>query len=476
MRTSLLAAALAAALLAAPAQAQPSGQGLPASGTATPTAGALPYDLHLTEVTIPGLPRLHSFAVAQSGGEWLLVTGRRSGLHSIDTALVNAFPVSGANDSIYVVNPAQQRVWAASVRSLPDSIADALTVTNANAYQDGEWLYLIGGYGHDSRTDSMVTFPTLLGVNVPGMIAAVKSGGSLAPHVTRRSNFAWKVAGGQLAKVNGRFYLVMGQRFDGLYSADPSNWDKFTQIYTERIQVGRITPPPSLAFTVDTIINQNPNEWARNFHRRDLNVLGAFDPQGNKRLAVYGGVFVPGQDAAYRVPVYISGNGARVDSTFFQAMSQYDAAALLLYDRTSRGMYTTLFGGISLYFYDNERKQLHVDTGLPFIDDVSVIAVDPTGTRQWAFPWTLPALLGADARVILDEGLQMDAETDVVFLDALPRNAATQVGWLYGGIESTVPQTEDQQRQTGASNRVFQVWVTPGPTAAIPLPTAPGGN
>jgi hypothetical protein len=474
---TIAAAALAAALLAPPARAQQNAQGLPPSGTTTPTAGALPFNVRLVPASIPDMPALHSFAVAQSGGEWLLLTGRRSGLHTIDTTLVNAFPVTGANDSVYVVSPGQQRVWRASVRSLPDSIADALTVTNANSYQDGRWLYLIGGYGHDSRTDSMVTFPTLLAVDVPAMITAVKSGGSLAGTVTRRSDFSWKVAGGQLNKLDGRFYLVMGQRFDGLYSADPGNWDQFTQIYTERIQVGRITPPPSLAFTVDTIITPNVNAWARNFHRRDLNVLGAFDAQGNRRLAVYGGVFVPGQDAAYRVPVYVSGSSATVDSSFFQAMSQYDAASLLLYDRAGRGMYTTLFGGISLYSYDNERKQLHIDTGLPFIDDVSVIAVGASGTRQWAFPWTLPALLGADARVILDEqGLQMDTETEVVYLDALPANAATRVGWLYGGIHSTVPQTDDQQAQTSASSRVFEVWVTPGPTDAIALPTAPGGS
>ncbi|HEX6040378.1 hypothetical protein [Longimicrobium sp.] len=471
------AAVMAAALLVLPARGQQNAQGLPPSGTTTPTEGALPFTVQLRSVTLPDMPALHSFAVAQNGGEWLLLTGRRSGLHSIDTTLVNAFPVTGANDSVYVVNPGRQQVWRASVRSLPDSIADALTVTNANAYQDGRWLYLIGGYGHDSRTDSMVTFPTLLAVDVPAMINAVKSGGSLAGTVTRRSDFSWKVTGGQLNKLDGRFYLVMGQRFDGLYSADPGNWDQFTQIYTERIQVGHITPPPSLAFTAETVITGDVNAWARNFHRRDLNVVGAFDPQGSRRLAVYGGVFVPGQDAAYRVPVYVSGNTATVDSSFFQAMSQYDAASLLLYDRARRAMYTTLFGGISLYSYDNERKQLHIDTGLPFIDDVSVIAVDASGTRQWAFPWTLPELLGADARVILEEqGLQMDAETEVVYLDALPGNAATRVGWLYGGIQSSAPQTDDQQAQTRASNRVFEVWITPGPTAAIPLPTAPGGN
>lgn len=467
-RRIIAAAALAAALLAPPARAQ--------VGTVKPTPGALPYSVELREVTgfSRPLPALHSFAWAQSDGEWLLLTGRRSGLHTIDNTLSNAFPTTGANDSIYVVNPAARQVWAASVRSLPDSLADALMVTNANACQDGDWLYLIGGYGHDSRTDSMVTFPTLTAVKVSSMIGVVKNGGRLDSTVWRTSDFTLKVAGGQLARLNGAFYLVMGQRFDGLYSASPGNWDKFVQVYTERIQVLGITPPPALGFTRVASIVQNPNEWARNFHRRDLNVVGALRPGDGRRLVVYGGVFVPGRDAAYQVPVYINpDNTTQVDSSFFQAMSQYDAASLLMYDRTSNAMYTTLFGGISLYHYDDNRSQLHVDTGLPFIDDVSVIAVAADGsTRQWVYPTPLPALLGTDARVFPNPAVSHDAELDVVYLDALPGTDPVTVGWLYGGIQSDVAQTTDQRAQTRATNRLFEVRVTRGGTAAIALPTS----
>jgi hypothetical protein len=167
----------------------------------------------------------------------------------------------------------------------------------------------------------------------------------------------------------------------------------------------------------------------------------------------------------------VEGNTARVDSAFQQAMSQYDAASIGLYSATAQKMHTVLFGGISLYYYDAERGQLHEDTGLPFITDVSVITVGAGGTTQSAYTWQLPARLGAEARVIRDAAAPGDAETGIVNLDQLPAGTATRVGWMYGGILSDVGNTDNQATQTRATNALFEVWVTRGPTPAIPLPT-----
>lgn len=465
IRPTFLRAAALLALACAPAAAQPS------VDAARPTA-QIPFRVELRQATIPGLPALQSFAVGTSGGRWLLLTGRRTGLHKISNDLENVFPPSGASDSVYVVDPAQRRVWSAPVGPLPQPIRDALKVANAQAYQDGDWLYLVGGYGMDTRADSMLTFPTLTAVNVPGMIRAVVNRQPLLPHVQQVRNFALKVTGGQLMKLDGLFYLVMGQRFDGLYSANPAYYDQFTQEYKESVQRLRITPSP-LAMTIVDTMKQDPNDFSAPFHRRDLNVVGAFAPDGTKRLAVYGGVFTPGTASGYRTPIYLEGTQARVDSTFLQAMSQYDCASLLLYSRASGQMHTVLFGGISLYSYDAQKMQIHQDTELPFIRNVSVITVGPGGTTQTAYPWEMPARLGADARVILDPTAPHDDENDVVMLDGLAAGRAVRLGWLYGGILSDVGNTDDQQRQTRASRALFEVWVTPGATPAVALPTTP---
>ena len=473
MHIRILARTLAALLLAAPAAAQ----SLPSD---TLPLGTLPFNVTLNEITdsIPNpLPALQGFASATTAdGEWLLLTGRRSGLHAIDTALANAFPVTGANDSIYVVNPAGWQVWQASVDALPDSLAEVLTVTNAEyVQQDTQWLYLVGGYGMDS-TGSMVTFPSLTAIDVGMMVDAVKAGGTLAGAMTRTDSFAFKVAGGALMMMRDTFYLVMGQRFDGLYSANLAHFDNFVQQYTENVVVMGITPPPGLGYTLYDSIVQVADTWASNFHRRDLNVVNALTPDGTQRLAVYGGVFTPGQDAGYQVPVYIANGGtATVDSSFFQAMSQYDAATLPLFDRSTGLMYTALFGGISMYYYDNDRQQLETDGGLPFIDDISVIAVDFAAdtTAQWLLADTLPAFLGAEARVML-LGVPANDALGIVHLDQIAEGDSLLVGYLYGGIQSTVQQTSPGQQgtQTSSSGRVFEVWVTRQSTPVRQVPTS----
>lgn len=465
MTTRLIRAAALLALAAAPAAAQQS--------VDQPRATAqVPFNVSLRPYSIPRLPALQGFAAGQSGGRWLLVTGRRAGLHKISNDLENVFPPSQANDSVYAVDPSARRVWAASVASLPQPIRDALKVANAQAYQDGDWLYLVGGYGMDTRADSMLTFPTLTAVNVPRMIDAVMNRGPLEPHVQQVRNFALKVTGGQLLKLDGLFYLVMGQRFDGLYSANPRYYDQFVQEYKESIQRLRITPSP-LAVTIVDTIKQDPNDFSRPFHRRDLNVVGAYAPDGTKRLAAYGGVFTPGTASGYRLPVYVQGTRARVDSTFLQAMSQYDCASLLLYSASRGEMHTVLFGGISLYSYDAAKGQIHQDTELPFIRNVSVITVGRNGTTQAAYPWEMSARLGADARVLVDPRIQHDPENEVVFLDRLQGGQAVRAGWMYGGILSDVGNTDDQQKQTRATSSLFEVWVTPVQTPAVALPTSP---
>ena len=49
-----------------------------------------PYDMVLTPVTVTGLPGLHSYAFGQSNGKWLIIGGRKDGIHARQP--FNAFP------------------------------------------------------------------------------------------------------------------------------------------------------------------------------------------------------------------------------------------------------------------------------------------------------------------------------------------------------------------------------------------------
>ena len=477
-----LSAALAFVVLAAGAAA-PAARAQASSSSLDTTQ--VPFAVQMKPDTFPNMPALQGFVVGQSGSRWLLLTGRRAGLHAISNTLTNAFPRSQANDSVYVVDPSVPQVWSAPVTNLPRSVRDALMVSNAEGYQDGDYLYVVGGYGMDTSTDSMITFRTVTAVNVPSVIESVVSGTGLAAQSFNQvNNFALNVTGGSLMKLNGLFYLVMGQRFDGLYSANPADYDQFVQEYKQSVQVLSITPPPAMTVAILDTIQQNPNDMSQPFHRRDLIGVGAYAPDGTKRLAVYGGVFVPGQLEAYQFPVYINagtpaagGNPAipataAPDSTFFQAMSLYDCAVLPLWDQANGRMHTVLFGGISLYTFNADSATLAPNIELPFIDDVSVITVTASGTTQAAYTWEMPARIGSDARFIPDPAVAIDAETGVVLMDSLSTTQATRVGWIYGGILSDVPITTNQLTQTRATASVYEIWVTPGAsTPAIALPT-----
>jgi hypothetical protein len=130
-------------------------------------------------------------------------------------------------------------------------IADALSSNNTQSFQEGNTLYIIGGYGYNRSTNLMQTFPTLTAINVPGIIAAVESGTTenFASHIRQSEpDDRLKVTGGELEKIGENYFLVFGQRFDGLYNpADVGN----DQQYTDEVRVFTIVDdganPPSIA-------------------------------------------------------------------------------------------------------------------------------------------------------------------------------------------------------------------------------------
>lgn len=75
------------------------------------------YSVKLKPVTITNLPGLHSFAVAQAGNKWLVIGGRKDGLHARQP--FNAFPAAYNNSDIYVIDIITKQFWSTSVNQLP---------------------------------------------------------------------------------------------------------------------------------------------------------------------------------------------------------------------------------------------------------------------------------------------------------------------------------------------------------------------
>ena len=71
----------------------------------------------------------------------------------------------------------------------------------------------------------------------------------------------------------------------------------------------------------------------------------------------YGGVFTKDQ-LNFTHPILLSAGAApKVDEGFEQKMSAYSCATMLLYDPESSAMYTTFFGGISRWRWNDKGRQ-----------------------------------------------------------------------------------------------------------------------
>jgi hypothetical protein len=112
----------------------------------------------IEEASFPGAPALHSFAVAQSNRKGLFIGGRTNGIHSFDPLPINNFSPSQANHWVWVVDPVLGQAWSvdlydSSITPPLGLVADSLSSNNTQSFQNGDTLYIIGGYGYNRTTN-----------------------------------------------------------------------------------------------------------------------------------------------------------------------------------------------------------------------------------------------------------------------------------------------------------------------------------
>lgn len=534
-RRSLAVLVLALAFLAAPPSASPvaaqAAGALP--GLSVPVAGDVPYRLALEPFTIPGLPGLHSFAVAGDAGKVVLLAGRTNGLHgfapSREAAQFPSFPKELANDTVYVVDLASRKLLGqAKVTGLPSPYPNQLQASNTQYLLEGGFLYVAGGYGPDPATGTMVTLPFVTAIDFDALVAAVTAGKPLDADFAKASmarfeHPALAVTGGDLEVQGGSVLLIYGHRFDGEYSAGGG---QAFQEYTNSVRVFTVAATRgasgvSLQVSFQGSVPQVASGLSPDnpYHRRDLNVRPTLDPTGTPRIGVYGGVFKGGRMEGYVHPIYITpgstlGLAVQEDTTATQLLSQYDCAVVQLYSQSRGATYSTFYGGLSQYYWDASCSCLKRDPvdvfgkgidGLPFIASVSTFRVTAAGSAQFlhqgeSFPPAAGApacpsqgtgggtvtaqFLGSESKFVPVAGLP--SSNGVLLLDQL--HGKTVVGYLVGGIAAWCPPEganaarcyASTQGTSCASNQIYQVTLDPGtatPTVPLvpPAPAATGG-
>ena len=308
-------------------------------------------------------------------------------------------------------------------------------------------------------TRNFTTYDTLTALSVSGLAEAVINGGDVTTlaGIRQISDPRLGVAGGGIAELNGRTYLVFGHNFQGGYNGATAS---IAQVYTDEIRSFYITDTGSRL----GIAGYQAQHDSVNFRRRDGNLVSFIDNRGRPQLAYLGGVFTP-DGSGYQAPIIIgrSGSGS-VDAAYQQYFNQYTTADIGLYDPRNRSMYTILIGGISLYSYSD--GQLTEDTELPWVDNVTSLVRAADGSFQEYIMSPIPAVTpgstgnyGANSGYFQNQALPT-YRNGVVQLNKL--SGPTVLGYMYGGIYSTVANTTGNTfSATGASNQVFQIVLTP---------------
>ncbi|MFN8274740.1 MAG: hypothetical protein U0X58_07665 [Flavobacteriaceae bacterium] len=420
---------------------------------------SFPYQVQLTPVTVANLPGLHSYAFAQHNGKWLIIGGRKDGVHARQP--FNAFPGAQNNTNIYVVDVSAGQSWSASVNTLPTGLKEQLQSTNMNFHQDGDTLYIIGGYAFSATANDHITFDKLTSINVPFLIDAVINGNDISAYFKQISDPIFQNTGGQLGKIGNEFYLVGGQIFTGRYN--PMNNPTFTQTYWSKIQ----------KFTIDNSAAQlsfgNYTQMTDvvHLHRRDYNLVPQIFTDGQEGYTVSSGVFQINADLPFLYPVDVKSDGYYPQTQFNQYLSNYHSGKIGLYDGAQNNMHSLFFGGISQYYYNG--STLVQDNNVPFVKTISRVTRAADGSlSEHHFTTEMPNLKGAGAEFIVNTSLP-HYTNEVIKLNEIQANEFV-IGHLYGGIQSPSINafSNNQTSATSADPTVYEVKLIYNPNLSAP--------
>lgn len=482
---------------------------------------SLPYRVTIEQADFMLPAGIHSFAYAVHEGEWLLIAGRTNGLHNVDNTDPNNNPFlpSQQNINVFVVNPKTKITYYRSLydpsAKLSQAQIDLLSTSNTLFYhaKQKNTLYVVGGYGIDTASNTMGTKQALTAIDIPNLIQWVKNpekSKSAAACVRTIFDPIFQLTGGVMLQSNEHepYLLAFGQNFDGNYTASSEG------SYSRQIRPIQIIDNGHSLF-----VQKHPQPTPLSYYRRrDLNVIPIVKKKGKSltmSFAALSGVFTPADannnPGAWTIPIEIDPDGSsrmqdpNNPNTFAQAMNNYSCPTLGLYSAKKNQMYTLLFGGISASLFSDgsncntdSNPQCNACTAwlpakgsiftpccnLPFSNDITTIEIDKHGVyRQYMMSGTYPIInsnppvcsgftpmtcsgdplqtiyyFGANAVFIPTEGLPT-FPNGVIALDRLGSKPVF-VGYIVGGIASTILDT-NCTTDTQASFYVFKVTISP---------------
>ncbi len=479
------------------------------------------YNITVSQANLDNAPALQSFAHGVHKGKWLLFAGRTNqnlddgGLHDLNGNYTStSFVPMSYNQDIIVYDPANDQIQGMTLETMLSTVksdqpkTSTLYTTLSNyqtifrnsnplATQEGEYMYVIGGYGPpiDKVEDgaAYITFDQVAKIHVPSMIALITGD---------KANVDWKEVmafgkstklvstGGEMFKLGDTFYVAGGHNFT-------NNSQKYLDaVYpftiTRNLGGNTLTinvDSPISDMTVEELSKPYSDQHSK-FRRRDGPTTPALfkDAQGvlTQGISFYGGVFKPDSVVgtgnnkvtwhnAWNHAIYVhpdistSGKHYTFDNGSNQQNNNvYACADLEFYDSNAEQVHTFLFGGIgngevqspfALSYFTN--KLMHITYNMaeqkstPTVVDNNVFGTD--------------YFYGAEARFIPNTSVVRTkvgtTTSDVIDIVAtMGSNNTLELGHIYGGIEAFVkdPGTFGPKK-SAASNKIWTVTVTRSP-------------
>jgi len=436
--------------------------------------GVIPYQIDLNEISLAPaeVPNIHSMAAAEWNHQWVFLSGRTNGLHSMRGN--GAFDPADSNFDIWVIDPKTKQSWHKNIQTstasgLTGDQEDILSAVNTQFYHDGENLLIVGGYGYKRSVSNWVTYDSLSVINLPGIVAWVKEvAGSetsqAADHIEQVTDSYFQVTGGGLELIGDEYQLIFGQNYTGVYRPF------FNGVYTKQVRRFKIDQSDGLSVPAASKLTTAQDDAYR---RRDLNVTAMLhrgdSPNTFVESAVaLSGVFTVG-GGVFTVPVVIEAGGqvgmpdpAAAD-TMKQAFQIYHSAKVGLYHRATDEMHMVLFGGITVQEYDTVNAVWTADDLAPFTNQCGVVVSNKNRRfKQYYLPTRFPMILsdgkevrfGANAEFFYSEEAPM-LHSKVIDLAAIREPMV--IGYVFGGLISDA----GNDGNTGASGRIFEVTLTP---------------
>jgi len=391
---------------------------------------------------------------------------------------MNAFDPLYENREVWVIDPESKQSWHKSLEDFPSSglgqgVVDSLSAVNTQFYQENDKWIIVGGYGYKRSIADHVTYNTITLIDLPGLVSWVKEfagseSSQAIDHIDQISDDYFQVTGGGLERIGDEFQLIFGQNYSGSYRPFIDG------IYTKQVRRFKIDAEMGFSIPEESKIASVPNDA---FRRRDLNVLTILEREGinafSEKALILSGVFTP-NTGAWTAPVLVGASGSVVmddplaETTLRQGFQIYHCSKASLYDRVTSESHTLLFGGITVLERNLDTNEYIQDDQAPFTNQCSLVVRDAKGliTQYW-LPTRFPDIRINEKELLFGTNAEFFLSKDVPRLhprviDLAAIQAPTVIGHIFGGIFSDAGNSGN----TGASGRVFEVWLFPTNNAA----------